>query len=73
MTGIQIYNTCRLVVWLLLLSGGICGVIAGNNIHWLSIAGSLFFICLLFTDEEDGESLRTLLIRKLKSYKEARK
>lgn len=67
MTGIQIYNTVWLSVWLLCLAGAIWGVCAGNPIHWLFVAASLYFSGLLFLDKEDGESLKDLLIRKIKA------
>lgn len=67
MTGIQIYNTVWLSVWLLMLGGAIYGVCAGNPIHWLFVAASLYFSGLLFLDKEDGESLKDLLIRKIKA------
>ena len=69
MTGIQIYNTCWLTVWLLLAIGGIYGIIAGNWAHWITFGCSLYFCYLLFTDHEDGESLKDLLIRKIKAHK----
>lgn len=67
MTGIQIYNTVWLSVWLLCLAGAIWGVCAGNPIHWLFVVASLYFSGLLFLDKEDGESLKDLLIRKIKA------
>lgn len=73
MTGIQIYNTVWLTVWLLLGVGGICGVIAGNPAHWVTIGACLYFSILLFMDKEDGESLREFTIRKYKAYKARRR
>lgn len=67
MTGIQIYNAVWLCVWLLCLAGAIWGVCAGNPMHWLFVAASLYFSGLLFFDKEDGESLKDLLIRKIKA------
>ena len=72
MTGIQIYNTCWLSIWLLCFCGAMYGVIAGNSAHWLFVAASLYFSYLLFTDSEDGESLKCLLIRKIKAHKEGK-
>lgn len=69
MTGTQIYNTVWLSVWLLCLAGAIWGVCAGNWAHWLFVAGSLYFSGLLFFDSEDGESLKDLLIRKIKAHR----
>lgn len=69
MTGIQIYNTCWLAVWLLLAIGGLFGIVAGNWAHWITLCGSLCFCYLFFTDHEDGESLKDLIIRKLKAHK----
>ena len=66
MTRIQIYNTLRLSIWLLCLCGALWGVIAGNWAHLLFVAASLYFAYLLFTDDEDGESLKLLLTRKIK-------
>lgn len=67
MTGTQIYNTVWLSVWLLCLAAAIWGVCAGNWVHWLFVAASLYFSGLLFLDKEDGESLKDLLIRKIKA------
>lgn len=69
MTGTQIYNTVWLSIWLIGLVGAIWGVCAGNPAHWLFVAASLYFSCLLFFDKEDGESLKDLLIRKIKAHK----
>lgn len=69
MTGTQIYNACWLFVWLVMLCGAIYGVIAGNPAHWLFVAASLYFATLLFIDREDGESLKDLIIRKIKAHK----
>lgn len=69
MTGIQIYNTVWLTVWLLCFAGAIWGVCAGNPAHWLFVAASLYFSGLLFLDKEDGESLKDLLIRKIKAHR----
>lgn len=69
MTGIQIFNTVWLSIWLLCLVGAIWGVCAGNPAHWLSVVASLYFSGLLFLDNEDGESLKDLLIRKLKAHR----
>ena len=43
-----------------------------NWAHWLFVAASLYFAYLLFIDDEDGESLKQLLTRKIKAYKEAK-
>lgn len=69
MTGIQIYHTVWLTVWLLCLAGAIYGVCAGNPAHWLLVGASLYFSALLFFDREDGESLKDLLIHKIKEHK----
>ncbi len=69
MTGTQIYNTVWLTVWLLLAIGCIYGIIAGNPAHWVTLCGSMYFVILLFTDREDGESLKDLLFRKIKAHK----
>lgn len=69
MTGIQIYNTCWLVVWVLGIFASLCCIIAGNWGHLLFLAASTYFSYLYFTDSEDGESLKRLLIRKIKAHR----
>lgn len=69
MTGTQIYNTVWLSVWLICLGGAVWGVCAGNPAHWVFVAASLYFSALLFFSKEGGESLKDLLIRKIKSHK----
>ena len=69
MSGIQIFNPVWLFIWLLCLVGAIWGVCAGNPAYWLFVAASLYFSGLLFLDNEDGESLKDLLIRKLKAHR----
>lgn len=69
MTGTQIYNTLWIIVWLMLAIGGLCGIIAGNPAHWLTMCAALIFAIMLFVDKEDGESLKDLLFRKIKAHK----
>lgn len=67
MTRAQIYNTVWMSVWLIGLAGAIWGICAGNPANWLLVAVSIYFSALLFLDNEDGESLKDLLIRKIKA------
>lgn len=73
MTGTQIYNAVWVLVWLILGIGGICGIVAGNPAHWVTFGAALYFMVLQLTDSEDGESLKDLLIYKIKSLKAHRK
>lgn len=72
MTGTQIYNTCWLAVWLMFFCACTYGVIAGNPLHLIFVAGSIYFSYLLITDDEDGESLKQYAIRKYKAHKGAK-
>lgn len=72
MTGIQIYNLVWLCVWLSCGAGAIYGVISGNWAHWVFVGASVYFSYLLFTDKEDGESLKEYAIREIKSHKEGK-
>lgn len=69
MTGIQTYNTCWLVVWVLGIFASLYGLIAGNWAYWIFLAASLYFSHLFFTDTEDGESIKCFIIRKIKAHR----
>lgn len=69
MTGIQIYNLVWLTIWAMMFIASIVGIIAGNWVYWCFAAFSLYFCGLLFTDNEDGESLKQLVTRKIKAHK----
>lgn len=72
MNGIQVYNLVWLCVWLVLGAGAMYGVIDGNWAHCIFVCAAAYFSYLLFTDKEDGESLKEFAIRKIKAHKEGR-
>ena len=69
MTFAQIYNLVWLIVWSLFIPAGIWGIIAGNPVHFVTAGAGCYFSYLLFTDKEDGESLKAYFTRVIKAHK----
>lgn len=65
MKGIQIFNLVCLVVCVMGAIGAICGVIAGNWAHFITLSISYYFAGLFWTDEDGQESLKDYFKRKL--------
>lgn len=62
-------NFIFFIVFLVLGMGCLYGCLAGNYIHIVFVGACGYFCYLLYTDDEDGESIKQWLNRKLHKSK----